>query len=318
MFIGSVIQLLGCFAGPWAIVAIGVAQPFLAMGLNQLNEPLPTERRCSLILAWLHLAGLWAIALGISVVVLTKALIALAHGPSLSAAMLLSCCVSLNLVLIWRLWPLWFALERAPHRWQDGWEIITNAQRYEWNGLGGTVCVSTMGLCGVALTFLDPSKALPQSTLICIVFFLSIVGHWQLRRVRPRRETTSPAAQMFRAAATSNRPAQADALAERNDALYQAARMGRVEQALQLLESGADPLMLPDDDSPDHRSLLMLAAVLPDLRLMQALLDRDVDVNLQHRGLTALLVGTRDSWHGRHATVQLLLDRGANPRVTDR
>lgn len=319
VLIGSVVQLLGSFARSWAIVAIGLAQPFLAIGLNQLNEPQPIERTFSLIMGWLHLAGLWAIGLGISVVVLTKALIALAYGPSLGAAILFSCCVSLNLVLIWRLWPLWFAIERAPHRWQNGWDIITNAQRYEWIGLGGTVCVSSLGLCGVALTFLDPSKALPQWTLSSAVFILSIVGHWQLQRVRPRRETlTSPAAQIFRATASSDIPARSDEPAQRNDDLFQAARMGRVEQALQWMESGADPFMLPNKDSPDQRSLLMLAAVLPDLRLMQELLDRGVDVNQQHRGLTALLVVTRDSWHGRHAAVQLLLDHGANPRVMDR
>ena len=319
MLIGSLLQLLGCFAGPWAIVAIGLAQPFLAMGLSQLKRPQSIELRFSRVVGWLHLAGLWTLGLGVSVVVLTKALIAMAHEPSLGATLLLSCCVSLNLVLIWRLWPLWFAIERAPHRWQNGWKILTNAQRYEWNGLGGTVCVTTMGLCGVTLTFLDLSQALSQWMLSGTVFILSLVGHWQLQLVRPRREKlTSLATQIFRAAKASDKSAKAYEPAQRSDELYQAARTGRVEQALQWLDTNANPLMLPADDSPDQRSLLMLAAVLPDLRLMQALLERGVDVNQQHRGLTALLVVTRDSWHGRHAAVQLLLDHGANPCVMDR
>jgi hypothetical protein len=99
--------------------------------------------------------------------------------------------------------------------------------------------------------------------------------------------------------------------------LYAAARNGRVERALALLEAGADPHALPEADARDRRSLPMLAAVLPDLRLLRALIERGVDVNARQAGMTPLLAATRDSWHGRPDAVMMLLANGADPRQTD-
>ena len=318
LLIGVALELAGCFAGQWAIVAIGLAQPFLAMGLDQWRRPKPTVQISSHWVAWLTLAGLWAVGLGLSAILQTKALIALCNEPSLAAVMLLSSGVSLSLVLLWRLWPLWFAIERAPHRFQAGWDLLANAQRYPWNGLGGTVGVCALGFFSVALTSLEQTAAVWLWLLAGCVCVTSIVAHWQLQRVRPARESvTSPLTKILQAVPTTITPS-IDQPLRHDDTLYQAARSGRVAQALQSLELGANPHVLPGDDSPDQRSLLMLAAVLPDLRLLAALLDRGVAVNLEHRGLTALLVATRDSWHGRHEAVQLLLARGANPRGADR
>lgn len=100
-------------------------------------------------------------------------------------------------------------------------------------------------------------------------------------------------------------------------ALYEAARNGRVERALELLEQGADPHALPPAGVRDQRSLASLAAVLPDLRLLRALIARGVDLNLAHAGLGPLLAATRDSWHGRPDAVTTLLANGADPRATD-
>ncbi|WP_027069814.1 ankyrin repeat domain-containing protein [Novilysobacter defluvii] len=100
-------------------------------------------------------------------------------------------------------------------------------------------------------------------------------------------------------------------------ALYEAARNGRVERALELLEQGADPHALPPPEARDQRSLAALAAVLPDLRLLRALIGRGVDLNLAHAGLSPLLAATRDSWHGRPDAVTTLLANGADPRASD-
>src|SRR5690606_20013017 len=67
----------------------------------------------------------------------------------------------------------------------------------------------------------------------------------------------------------------------------------------------------------DQRSLAVLAAVLPDLRLLRALIARGVDLGAAHGGLTPLLAATRDSWHGRPEAVMTLLANGADPRVRD-
>ena len=99
--------------------------------------------------------------------------------------------------------------------------------------------------------------------------------------------------------------------------LQQAARNGRVDRALALLASGADPLAPADPAARDRRSLAVLAAVLPDLRLLRALIERKVDVNAMQDGINPLLAATRDSWHGRPEAVMTLLANGANPHITD-
>ncbi|MCC7096980.1 MAG: ankyrin repeat domain-containing protein [Thermomonas sp.] len=99
--------------------------------------------------------------------------------------------------------------------------------------------------------------------------------------------------------------------------LYAAAQQGRVERALALLEAGADPLGLPDPDARDRRSLAVLAAVLPDLRLLRALIACGVDVNAMQSGLNPLLAATRDSWHGRPEAVMTLLTNGADVHLAD-
>jgi len=74
---------------------------------------------------------------------------------------------------------------------------------------------------------------------------------------------------------------------------------------------------LPATDVRDQRSLPVLAAVLPDLRLLRALIARGVDLNAAHAGMTPLLAATRDSWHGRPDAVMTLLANGADPRASD-
>lgn len=100
--------------------------------------------------------------------------------------------------------------------------------------------------------------------------------------------------------------------------LQQAARNGRVERALALLAAGADPLAPAEPTARDRRSVAVLAAVLPDLRLLRDLIARGVDVNAMQDGINPLLAATRDSWHGRPEAVMTLLANGANPQITDR
>src|SRR3546814_7664029 len=80
---------------------------------------------------------------------------------------------------------------------------------------------------------------------------------------------------------------------------YRAIGDGGSEDALALIATGADVHALPADDAHDQRTLAMLAALLPDLRVLRALLERGIDINRTHAGLSALLAATRDSWQGR-------------------
>ena len=109
----------------------------------------------------------------------------------------------------------------------------------------------------------------------------------------------------------------AEDIAAANTALYAAARAGRVERALALLEEGADPLSPPPAGERDQRGLAQLAVVLPDLRLLRALIQQGIPLHAEPGRLTALLAATRDSWHGRPEAVMTLLANGADPRARD-
>ena len=82
---------------------------------------------------------------------------------------------------------------------------------------------------------------------------------------------------------------------EQAAALLAAIRDADVERALALVEAGADPNTAPADDERDQRPALLLAALLPDTRLLRALIARGADVNRASGGLTPLLAATRDS-----------------------
>jgi len=100
-------------------------------------------------------------------------------------------------------------------------------------------------------------------------------------------------------------------------ALYRAVADGDSKRALELLAAGADVHALPPADARDQRTLAMLAVLLPDLRVLRALLERGIDINHRHAGLSPLLVATRDSWQGRPDAVTMLLANGADPRAAD-
>ncbi len=101
------------------------------------------------------------------------------------------------------------------------------------------------------------------------------------------------------------------------EALYQAARSNQIDEALRLIDSGVDFAALPPPTSRDQRSLAVLAALLPDLRLLRALIGKGIDINRRHGDLTALLAAARDSYRGRPDAVMMLLSNGADPAAID-
>ncbi len=105
--------------------------------------------------------------------------------------------------------------------------------------------------------------------------------------------------------------------AEINATLLRSARAGDIEGALGALARGADPNHAPEAASRDQRSVLVLACVSPDLRLLRELIAKGVDVNRAHAGLPALIAATRDSHQGRPDAIMTLLTNGADPHCAD-
>ncbi|GIX32281.1 MAG: hypothetical protein KatS3mg125_0237 [Lysobacterales bacterium] len=147
-----------------------------------------------------------------------------------------------------------------------------------------------------------------------------LAGSWLMVSGVMRKERDAPEELASRAATATRSPptASEDSGLPLERRLYEAARQGRVEEALILLEAGADPLALPEPEDADQRSLIQIAVTLPDLRLLRALILRGVSVNELHGGITPLIAATRDSRAGRLEAVLTLLANGARLDAVDR
>ncbi len=146
-------------------------------------------------------------------------------------------------------------------------------------------------------------------------------GAWLLVRAPPAGAAVSavqPPAPEPRREPSAAALGAADAELSLERRLYDAARQGRVEEALILLDAGAAAHALPEPQDADQRSLMQIAVTLPDLRLLRALIGRGVAVNEEHGGITPLIAATRDSRSGRLEAVLTLLANGARLEPVDR
>ncbi len=318
---GMLLALATAFGGVAAGVCGLLAQPAFALGVSwwrRTRVVAPAARVFAHDLP--ALLATWAGGVLLLALLVAWPLAALRGSGSLAAALALSVAVSLAVLALWRSWPLWQALERDGGSLRAHWQAQAGRGMESWHGLAAALalwllCAAVLapawpGLLGDGLRWpLAIASALLSPLLHGVVQALRV----PLPAAAPVVESFDPFAEPVAA------PAPLEPLAPHELApqLYDAARSGRIDRALQLLDAGADPHALPPADSRDQRSLVVLAAVLPDLRLLRALIGRGVDVNLAHRGMTPLLAATRDSWHGRPEAVMTLLANGADPRATD-
>ncbi len=312
---GAAGALLGGFGGAAAALGGWLAQPAFALAVRRWRGRGPAgvperDELQPLLLAW----GAALLAFGL---LLLWPLSALRGGAGVGAVLVLSAVVGLALIALWRTWPLWQALERDGGPLAQRWRALSESEIGAWRGLG----VAAMVLAVLASVALLAWPGLLAGGARWGVAVAALFGwpllHWQVQRTR----AASPAMlaiEDFESEVESTAP-EADPIddTDLDAALYAAARSGRVERALALLDAGADAHALPAPDDRDQRSLAVLAAVLPDLRLLRALMGRGVDVNAAHAGMTPLLAATRDSWHGRPEAVMTLLANGADPRARD-
>jgi ankyrin repeat protein len=268
----------------------------------------------------------------------------LSQAPSLSAALLLAAALVIALSLLWRLWPafgLVFVWDDAYPTQSDGSWIFTatarsiafgrhlsREERFFSHFLPAALALLVLAFLALALTGLYgvlPSEMRTAALLVYGVLLLPlgclVIANRTLRallceRHRPRMGNPAEPAitrtppPLTEAERTAGTPEQAAAL-------LAAIREADVERALALVEAGADPNTAPPGDDRDQRPALLLAALLPDTRLLRALIARGADVNRASGGLTALLAATRDSLSGRAEAVMTLISNGANPLVAD-
>ncbi|HET9836054.1 MAG TPA: ankyrin repeat domain-containing protein, partial [Rhodanobacteraceae bacterium] len=283
-------------------------------------------------------------------------LLALAEAPSLFATLALCAALVAALALLWRLWPafgLVFVWDDAfPEGEERSWisTALTRSIAFAVHLTGEQehffshflpAALAYLALAFGALALAGVGSVMPDELRTAALFLYAIVllplctliaANRTLRtllcesRGRHKRSEEPPQAGSGDASPppvaipdTGSDAAHPQlSPAALNQALLDAAREGAVDEALALLESGADPDALPAAGARDQRSALVLAALLPDTRLLRALIARGAQVNRAHADATALLAATRDSYHGRAEAVMTLLANGGDPRLCDR
>ncbi|GIX38562.1 MAG: hypothetical protein KatS3mg127_1801 [Silanimonas sp.] len=298
---------LAAIAGPW------LAQPLFALGLALLAPAPEAPGRRRWWRDGLALLVLWGLALGLLGLGFAWPYSGLVQTGSLGAALGLGAMVGLAWVVLWRQWPLFAQAGRQG----GGLSALAAAPPGTWAPLRGLLLGLAVLFAGLgAWVLVWPPAGLSPGWLALPYALGALACHaalqWKGEPPAPPPLPAEPAPVVAGAELPAFEPADPEA------DLYAHARAGRVEAALAALEAGADPEALPEPGAPDQRSLPMLAALLPDLRLLRALIARGVDLNRAHAGLTPLLAATRDSWHGRFDAVAMLLANGADPRIADR
>jgi len=275
----------------------------------------------------------------------------LRQQPTLGGVLLLAAALVVALVSLWRVWPafgLVFVWDDAYPAQSDGSWIFTatarslafgrhlaREERFFSHFLPAAFALLVLAYGAIALTGLYgvlPSELRTAALMVyglavlplgCLVIANRTLRALLCERTRPRRRAEDaplpadfPAPPAPRPAALSEDELTAGA-PEQGPALLAAARDGDIERALALLEAGADPDTASAPGERDQRPVLTLAALLPDTRLLRALIAKGADVNRASGGLTALLAATRDSWHGRSEAVMTLLANGASPLAID-
>ena len=312
-----VATLLALAAGLGSVAAaLGgwLAQPAYALAVRWWRGTGPAPTRASagrdggeLLLLW----GAAALAAGL---LAAWPLSVLLRSGSLGAVLALSAVAGIGLVGLWRLWPLWHGVERDGQRLLPAWHGLADLDASPTRGVGLAVAVGAALALLLLLAWPGLLDGAARWALAAAAAAAWPAAHWLLQRLAPAERLPMQVVEMPGGAAVPE-PEPVEGGLEA--ALYAAARGGRVDRALELIGLGADAHALPSAEDRDQRTLPVLAAVLPDLRLLRELIALGVDVNASHGGLTPLLAATRDSWHGRPDAVTTLLANGADPRAAD-
>lgn len=273
----------------------------------------------------------------------------LSQHPTLGASLMLAAALVVALMALWRLWPafalvyVWDDAYPAHGQGEGSWLFTATARSVAFGRhlsreehffshfLPSALALLILSFSAIALSGLYgvlPSEMRTAALVLYAVLLMPlgclIIANRTLRVMlcesrRPRRQdqTNEQAEPVVAAPPQLSEQERIAGAPEQAQALLAAARSGDVARALALVEAGADPNTVSASGDRDQRPVLMLAALLPDTRLLRALIAKGGDVNRASGGLTPLLAATRDSWHGRADAVMTLLTNGANSRVAD-
>jgi ankyrin repeat protein len=327
---------------PLALVPLLLAQPlFLAGAVSCLGYLLDADfGTLTLRRAPVALVFFVAYALVVAGLVGAPAAMLAASASPLGAA-LLSLGVVLSVVVLWRSWAAFgFAFlwdDAYPESTAGSW-ILTAVRRVAifshhaaaardpWFGHGNLaalalalVTAGALALVGLApLLDAEIRTALGLGYALLVAPLAHLVIAWRSEwllieepAAAPAEAEPLPAVDPAELAPSANDPVRRDADFRR------AVAENRIDTALVLLAAGASVNPPADPRDADQRSVVAIAATLPDLRLLRALILKGADLNTAVAGLTPLLAATRDSYSGRPDAVMTLLTNGARAQQAD-
>ena len=269
----------------------------------------------------------------------------LMQEASLGAALAMSTVVVVALLAPWRLWPAFVLvfMTRARRANASGiigrslgesMRIAADNELFFSHGLAVALCLLALVFGAVSIAGIFPivSEAAQAIALACYALVIAPLAHVimvnrtatarliDLRRQRADRmllslaapdADTEPQAVPVVAPEAPRGPEDFDTM------LLRCARAGQIDLALAALAHGADPKSTPPASDRDQRTVLALATLSSDMRLLRGLIAKGADLNGAHAGLYPLIAATRDSHEGRPDAVTMLLTNGADPRCVD-
>ncbi len=300
------------------------------------------------LVARLGLADLWAkpfvqgerlprLGLGLALISFFGAALQVVFGPvlatigSVASFLLMAALLVAAIFVQWRFWPMPVLLiaSRLPDPGENRslWQRLTarvgdlcdDREAFFRNGLA-----VSMTLLAALLTPMVMHRFV-DSAWIRVVFTIGVaLGAVELamrktlaQRDRPRVVRDVPSFLLDGNVAQSLPELPAETLPSPDDDLLSAARHGDAKGVKNALAMGANPNALPPLHAADQRSPLVIAATMPDLSALRALIADGADVNLAANGTTPLLAATKDSYDGRAEAVMTLISNGADVTLTD-
>ncbi|MEZ5460208.1 ankyrin repeat domain-containing protein [Dokdonella sp.] len=270
----------------------------------------------------------------------------LVQEPSLLGALGLSVALLTGLLILWRFWPAFvlpFVWDDAyPAEGRESWllaalrrsmafarHLTGEHELFFSHGLLSALALLLVSVGALAIATLGSGLAIELRISAVVLYALVLVPlayltvatrcvNAMLTDARLQRlSRQGQAEQPFEDAPAEEALPPDIGVFDASAALLAAARSGQVDLALAALERGANPDTVPLIHERDQRSVLIHAVILPDLRLLRALISRGVDVNRGHGGMAPLIAATRDSYQGRPDAIMTLLANGADPAVLD-
>src|SRR5690606_22916298 len=244
--VGVLLVAMTGFGGALAALGGWLAQPAFALGLRwRRGGDAPDRKRLqSDVLA---LAGLWGGGLLVVAVLVAWPLSALRESGGLGAALALSAVAGICVIGLWRTWPLWRAVEDEGGSLAQHWQSLGDADTSGWRGMAAAAGVAAL----LAMVLLQAWPGLLPTGARWAIAALAVLAWPALHLALQRMPAPEPLPAPMPVVEMEGRD---DALevaqpvefeGDPSAMLYDAARRGRVERALELLDAGADPHALP-------------------------------------------------------------------------